>query len=131
MGNAKEILAKVKKERGYIHPSREILCEKDSGYLEIYHQLFTHVMKDRGELPLKVKEMIIAAINAAANYEEGLRVHIRAALEAGATEEEVFEAIEVASLPAGIHTITYSMPIFAEVCKDFRRKKRRGRSARR
>ena len=88
-------------------------------------------MKDRGELPLKVKEMIIAAINAATNYEEGLRVHIRAALEAGATEEEVFEAIEVASLPAGIHTITYSMPIFAEVCKDFRRHKRRGKSARR
>jgi alkylhydroperoxidase/carboxymuconolactone decarboxylase family protein YurZ len=131
MRSAEEILQRVKKERGYIHPSREILCEKDPGYLEIYHQLFTHVMKDRGELPLKVKEMIIAAINAATNYEEGLRVHIRAALEAGAKEEEVFEAIEVASLPAGIHTITYSMPIFAEVCKAFERQKRRGKSARR
>jgi len=37
--------------------------------------------------------------------------------------EEVFEAIETASLPAGIHTITFSMPIFAEVCKEFREKK--------
>ena len=123
MVDAKTILEKVRQERGYLHPSREILCERDPQYLEIYHQLFTHVMKEENNLPLKVKEMIIAAINAASNYEEGLRVHIRAALEAGAKEEEVFEAIETASLPAGIHTITSSMPIFAEVCKDFREKK--------
>ena len=122
MTDAKTILEKVRQERGYLHPSREVLCERDPHYLEIYHDLFTHVMKERNNLSLKVKEMIIAAINAATNYEEGLRVHIMAALEAGATEEEVFEAIETASLPAGIHTITYSMPIFAEVCKAFREK---------
>jgi AhpD family alkylhydroperoxidase len=120
MVDAKTILEKVRRERGYLHPSREILCERDPHYLEIYHQLFTHVMIEETNLPLKVKEMIIAAVNAATNYEEGLRVHIRAALEAGATEDEVFEAIETASLPAGIHTITYSLPIFAEVCKAFR-----------
>jgi alkylhydroperoxidase/carboxymuconolactone decarboxylase family protein YurZ len=125
MTRAKAILEKVRKERGYIHPSREILCQRDPHYLEIYHSLYTHVMKKNRRLPLKVKEMIIVGINAAANYEEGLRVHIRAALEAGAKEDEVFEAIEAASLPAGIHTITYSMPIFAEVCKEFREGRRK------
>lgn len=123
MLKAKAILEKVRRERGYLHPSREILCQRDPHYLEVYHHLFTHVMIRNSRLPLKVKEMIIAAINAATNYEEGLRVHIRAALEAGAKEDEVFEAIEVASLPAGIHTITFSMPIFAEVCREFREKK--------
>ena len=123
MTDAKAILEKVKRERGYIHPSREVLCDLDPHYLEIYHDLFTHVMKERNFLPLKIKEMIIAAINAATNYEEGLRVHVRAALEAGASEDEVFEAIEAASLPAGIHTLTYSLPIFAEVCKEFRKNK--------
>jgi alkylhydroperoxidase/carboxymuconolactone decarboxylase family protein YurZ len=123
MTDAKAILEKVKRERGYIHPSREVLCDRDPHYLEVYHDLFTHVMKERNFLPLKMKEMIITAINAANNYEEGLRVHIRAALEAGASEDEVFEAIEAASLPAGIHTLTYSLPIFAEVCKEFRENK--------
>ncbi len=117
---AKAILDKVRRERGYLHPSREILCKRDPHYLEVYHLLFTHVMKKNRRLPLKVKEMIIVAINAATNYEEGLRVHIRAALEAGAREDEVFEAIEAASLPAGIHAITFSLPVFAEVCKAFR-----------
>jgi hypothetical protein len=28
-----------------------------------------------------------------------------------------------ASLPAGIHTITFSMPVFAELCKEFRESK--------
>lgn len=120
MIKAKVILDKVKKERGYLHPSREVLCGRDPHYLEVYHHLFTHVMKKNRRLPLKVKEMIIAAINAATHYEEGLRVHIRAALEAGAKEDEVFEAIEAASLPAGIHTITFSLPIFADVCREFR-----------
>jgi alkylhydroperoxidase/carboxymuconolactone decarboxylase family protein YurZ len=128
MMKAKVILEKVRRERGYLHPSREILCQRDPHYLEVYHHLFTHVMKRNRRLPLKVKEMIIAAINATTNYEEGLRVHIRAALEAGAKEDEVFEAIEVASLPAGIHTITFSMPIFAEVCREFREKKGKARS---
>jgi alkylhydroperoxidase/carboxymuconolactone decarboxylase family protein YurZ len=128
MMKAKAILDKVRKERGYLHPSREILCQRDPHYLEVYHHLFTHVMKKNRRLPLKVKEMIIAGINAATNYEEGLRVHIRAALEAGAREDEVFEAIEAASLPAGIHTITFSMPIFAEVCKEFRESGRKTKS---
>jgi len=122
--DAKTILEKVKKERGYIHPSREVLCERDPKYLEIYHQFFTHVMKERDGLSLRVKELMVVGINAAQQFEEGLRVHMRAALEAGAKEEEVFEAIEVASLPAGIHTITFSLPIFAEVCKEFRESKK-------
>src|SRR4030042_5181684 len=105
MMKAKAIVDKVKKERGYLHPSREVLCERDARYLEVYHHLFTHVMKKNRRLPLKVKEMIIAAINAATNYEEGLRVHIRAALEAGAKEDEVFEALGAASLPRGIHQL--------------------------
>lgn len=118
------ILEEVKEERGYIHPSREIIFERDPDYLAIYHRLFTHVMKDRSALPLKVKEMIIVGINAATNYEEGLRVHIRAALEAGASEEEIFEAIEAASLPGGIHTMTYSLPVYREVCEAFRRERK-------
>ena len=41
-----------------------------------------------------MKEMIIVAIDASINYEEGLRVHLRAALRVGASQEEVFDAIE-------------------------------------
>lgn len=120
-GEEETILEKVRRERGYIHPSREIIFERDPHYLELYHELFTHVIKKRNALSTKVKELIIVGINAATNYEEGLGVHIRAALEAGASEEEIFEAIETASLPAGIHTMTYSLPIFREVCEEYRR----------
>jgi len=117
------ILERVRKERGYIHPSREIICERDPHYLEIYHELFTHVVKKRHALSTKVKELIILGINAATNFEEGIRTHTRGALEAGASEEEVFEAIETASLPGGIHTMTYSLPIFREVCEEYRGKR--------
>lgn len=114
------VLEKVRRERGYIHPSREVIYKYDPHYLEIYHQIFTHVMKERNALPVKIKEMIIVAINASTNYEEGLWVHIKAALDAGASEEEIYEAIETASLPSGIHTMTYALPIFRKVCEEFR-----------
>ena len=119
-GKKETLLERVRRERGYLHPSREVIYERDPSYLELYHQLFTHVIKTRKALSVKVKEMIIVGINAAINYEEGLWVHIRAALEAGATEEEIFEVIETASLAAGIHTMTYSLPIFRKVCEEFR-----------
>jgi AhpD family alkylhydroperoxidase len=115
------IIDKIRRARGYLHPSRTVIYERDPRYLEIYHDLFTHVMQTRKALNLKVKELIIVAINAATNYEEGLAVHIRAALNAGATEDEIFEAIETASLPGGIHTMTYALPIFKKVCEDFRK----------
>jgi AhpD family alkylhydroperoxidase len=115
MGN-ETLLDRIRAERGYLHPSREIIYERDPKYLELYHQLFTHVITTNRLLPLKVKEMIILAINAVNNYEEGLRVHIKAAMDAGASAGEIFEAIETASLPGGIHTMTYSLPIFKQVC---------------
>ena len=123
MGKGKEILETVRRERGYVHVSREILCERDPDYLNLYHRLYVHVMKEKKSLPPKIKEMILVAINAATNYAEGVKVHTRGALEAGAKEEEIFEAIEAASLPAGIHAISFSLPIFAEVCKEYRERK--------
>jgi alkylhydroperoxidase/carboxymuconolactone decarboxylase family protein YurZ len=47
-----------------------------------------------------------------------LEAWIWAALEAGTKEEEIFEGIEVATLPAGIHMVTFSMPISAEICRE-------------
>jgi AhpD family alkylhydroperoxidase len=119
------LLDRISRERGHLHPSREIIYKRDPKYLELYHELFTHVIKKNSALPLKVKEMIILSINAVNNYEEGLRVHIKAAMDAGASADEIFEAIETASLPGGIHTMTYSLPIFKEICEDYERRGRK------
>jgi alkylhydroperoxidase/carboxymuconolactone decarboxylase family protein YurZ len=71
-----------------------------------------------GILPGKTIELICIALNAACtnlNY-EGTRRHIRAALEAGASREEILMVLKMASL-LGIHSCSLGAPILLEEAK--------------
>src|SRR5258708_538608 len=71
-----------------------------------------------GVLPRKDVELISMAVNAACtNWStEGTRRHIRGALEAGATREEILMILKIASL-LSIHTCSLSSPILLEEAK--------------
>ncbi len=70
---------------------------------------------ENGPLEPKIKELISVAIYAAAThlFEPGLRAHIAAARERGATDAEIMEVFELASV-LGIHTLTIAVPILLE-----------------
>ena len=76
---------------------------------------FRSVAWNAGPLAPKVKEFIGLAINAAPTslHEAGVRVHIRRALQHGATPEEISEVLQLASALA-IHTCTCAVPALAE-----------------
>jgi alkylhydroperoxidase/carboxymuconolactone decarboxylase family protein YurZ len=69
-------------------------------------------------LPRKDIELISIAVNAACTNmsAEGTRRHIRGALEAGASREEIMMVIKIASLLA-IHTASLGAPILLEEAK--------------
>ena len=71
-----------------------------------------------GVLPRKDVELISIAVNAACTNlsAEGTRRHIRGALEAGATREEILMVLKVASL-LSIHTCSLGAPILLEEAK--------------
>lgn len=71
-----------------------------------------------GILPRKEVELISLAVNAACTNqsEGGTRRHIRGALAAGATRDEVVLAVKVASL-LSIHTCSLGAPILLEEAK--------------
>ena len=71
-----------------------------------------------GVLPRKDVELISIAVNAACTNlsAEGTRRHIRGALEAGATREEILMTLKVASLLA-LHTCSLGAPILLEEAK--------------
>ena len=54
-----------------------------------------------------------------AEYEYGLRIHVRGALEHGATEEEILEALELSSV-VGYHAMTVHLPAFEEEVQKFK-----------
>lgn len=71
-----------------------------------------------GALPAKAKELIAVGISVATDCESCMEWHIRQAMLAGATHEEVFEAVEVGmELPAGRATVAarFALEVMEEV----------------
>lgn len=122
MDKAKELIEQIKKDRPtYTEKtfrSREILAYEDPKYLELFHKMHMYVVHEKQGLPTKIKEIIISAVDAATGYERGIKIHLKGALQAGATKEEIIEGLLAASLPAGIHVMSLSLPILDEILKE-------------
>lgn len=104
--------------RGYWTDYREDLLQLDHEFLDHYTAMSSYPYTD-GPLSYKVKEFIAIANDATAThmYEPGLRQHMRNALDAGATREEVMEVLEVVSA-IGIQTQLEAAPILIEQARE-------------
>jgi AhpD family alkylhydroperoxidase len=66
---------------------------------------------EEGTLSVKVKELIVLGILAARGLQYGVEAHMHRALDYGATQEELFEAIKAAAVPGG--GVAYSVGVRA------------------
>lgn len=113
---AKAIIEKMNRERGYPWLWKEILAHKDPEFTEKYHEMAMYLFHERKALPLKFKEILAVCLDAVQFYEGGFRVHLRNALKAGATVDEIMEALELTTL-LGMHTVAVFMPALEEELK--------------
>ncbi len=100
--------------KGDWNPIWDQLREMDPAFLEAY-LAFRSVPHREGPLPQKYKELILVAINAATThlYGPGVRRHMRNALKAGATKDEILETIQLTTV-MGIHSCNLAIPILME-----------------
>ena len=100
--------------RGDWNPLWDQMREWDPKFMEAY-LAFRSVPNATGPLPPKYRELILVAINAATThlYGPGVRRHIQQALAAGATREEILQAIQLTTV-LGIHACNLAVPILAE-----------------
>lgn len=101
-------------ERGYWDSSWEGLLEVSPGYFEAALDLWALPHKS-GPLEPKVREFILIAVNSAVTHihEPGLRIHIRNALNHGASEEELIEVLQLTSI-LGVHALSMGVPILVD-----------------
>lgn len=99
--------------RGPWDSSLEQLFEWDPGWAETCVQMTTNPWT-RSVLPRKTVELISIALSAACTNlnHDGTRLHIHAALEAGATREEILMVLKMASL-LSIHSCSVGAPILS------------------
>ena len=116
-----DVKARFIEVRGTWSEAWEAVVRLDPDFLEAYLQ-FSAVPWRHGPLPPKVKEFIYIAIDANAThmYLPGVRQHIKAALDHGATGAEIMEVLELTAT-LGIHAMNVGMPVLTEVLSEMGR----------
>jgi alkylhydroperoxidase/carboxymuconolactone decarboxylase family protein YurZ len=102
------------RNRGYWAEIWEEVLKLSPDFFEAYMELSSIPWK-AGVLEPKIKEFIYIAIDASTThlYRPGLQVHVRNALNHGATITEIMEVLELTSA-IGIHTCTMGVPVLIE-----------------
>lgn len=114
--------------RGDWNPLWDQLRELDPEFMEAY-LAFRSVPHRNGPLPQKFKELVMIAINAATThlYAPGVRRHMRNALRAGATVDEILEVIQLTTV-MGIHSCNLAVPIMLEEAQALEKEKAGGQT---
>lgn len=92
----------------------EIMGEKFPTALQHYYSMRNRAL-DTGRLTRKIKELVLVGINAAGLYHEGMRGHMNGAMQAGASKEEILEALFVSILGGGIVSWIDGISVMKEV----------------
>jgi len=99
------------RQRGAWSSDLDVFAEWDPEWTERCAQMVNNPWTT-GVLPVKWIELICVALNAVCTHrnESGVRRHVRAALEAGATREEILATFKGVSV-LGVHSVAVTLPI--------------------
>lgn len=109
------------KARGYWASLWDNILILDPEFFEAYMH-YSSAPGKTGALEPKVKELIFIAIDASTTHQhyQGLKVHLGNAKRYGATQAEIMEVYQIASVQ-GIHTLMLGVPMMVEEMKGLGR----------
>lgn len=99
-------------------PQWESILRLDCEFLNAYLHLSAVPLR-HNHLEDKLKEFIYIAINASSThlFSPGIQMHLKAAIEFGATQDELMEVLQLTST-VGIHASNVGVPILLEVLSE-------------
>lgn len=104
------------KKRGYVLDYHKVMADQDFEVLQAANGIVDAAYLKERTLDRKTKELIFTVSLTVMRASKGhIKSHINAALEAGATEREVLEAIEIAIPEAGIVAFQTGFDAWREV----------------
>jgi 4-carboxymuconolactone decarboxylase len=104
------------RKRGYVLDYHKVMAAQDYDVLQAANGLVEAAYLKERTLDRKTKELIFAANLTVMRASKGhIQSHVRAALEHGATEQEVLEAIEISLPEAGIVAFQTGFEAWREV----------------
>ena len=95
-------LRETYRDRGYVLDLHKIMIEADLEWVKAYDPFARATYTSQRVLDRKTKELLQIAVEAALRADvEQIQVHVRLALDHGATPQEILEALEAVVLPMG------------------------------
>lgn len=106
----------IKAKRGYVLDFHKVLMEEDPEFLKSYESLVTAAYSSERTLDKKIKEFIfIAALTALRADKYHIGVHMKLALENGASKREILELLECIYPPCGTISFMNAVQAFKEI----------------
>lgn len=104
---AKEMISYFQRDLGFVPDFVRILAEYEPEALDGYIRLRKAAMKpdSTAALPRKFKEILFVAMDCTRGLIEGAKAHARAAVDAGATTQELVEALVIVILTTGAPSV--------------------------
>jgi 4-carboxymuconolactone decarboxylase len=104
------------RRRGYVLDYHKVMVNQDLPVLKAADALVSAAYLKQRLLDRKTKELIfIVSLTVLRAEKPHITSHIRAALKAGATPEEIFEAIEISLPEAGVVAFQWGVDAWREV----------------
>jgi 4-carboxymuconolactone decarboxylase len=101
--NGQEYVNRMIKERGYILDFHKVLAAEDMDFLKAYNEMVAGSYTNPRALDKKTKELIYCVMLTCVKASiDQIKLHVRGALNAGATKTEVLQALELTITAAGV-----------------------------
>lgn len=127
--SVQRLIDQMRADRGYLYPEVEMAVRMDprfmAAYKELFDQVFLYHEEDEGRAALsgRHRELIVVALLAQRGRLDHVVVHIRRAMELGASAQEVLEALETTLAPAGLPAFLTGLEALAQVLGERDKKK--------
>ena len=113
---AKAYLQEMIDNRGYVLEYHKVMVLEDMPFMKAVNQMLETAYTDERSLSKKVKELLFSVLMTSVGApKDVIKIHIGLAAKAGATKEEVLEALELASLPCGMPKFFPALEAWTEV----------------
>ena len=116
-GRARELVERMHAPRGYLHEWHLYLAQRAPDVLEHWEQL-TRAQNARSQLPPKYRECVYVGVLASRGEHAVAKNHMHKALDLGATEDELLDAVLAAFNPTGALTMVHGIEALVEVLEE-------------
>lgn len=114
------------KVHGYVLPEHKYIMDHNWDWVIRSHDFFNYNVTREGALPMKMRSIVVVSALCARipgiEGEKYIRNHMGQAMKAGATEAEIFDALQTAQFPCGGPTMLVGIKSLMTVVKEMKEK---------